>query len=264
MLKRDYSEMADQFTAICYKRNYITDVIARVDLLNPLTSIDTALPPAWTAVIARYFPIAEPRETFEQKINVDIAADKAETTKTKFMDWQFHGRERTKTLSISPKAIYINYKSYNSSDEIRREFEEILSAICSTASPVMASRFGLRYINSIAIPLGHPLDWTPFLKGNLISVFDFPPTEDRPFLSRVFHSMEIAHDDYNLSFRFGMHNPDYPAPIRQKIFTLDFDAYAASIYELRDIIPLFEKLRIPIQTYFEASITPQLRELMNA
>jgi len=60
-----------------------------------------------------------------------------------------------------------------------------------------------------------------------------------------------------------MHNPDYPAPIKQKIFVLDLDAFkegTLSFEEVNDIIP---KLHQNIESLFEKAITPSLRGRMN-
>jgi len=60
-----------------------------------------------------------------------------------------------------------------------------------------------------------------------------------------------------------MHNPDYPARIRKKIFILDYDAYTTSLLtreEIRQSLPIFHD---QIEQLFEKSITGRLREIMN-
>jgi uncharacterized protein (TIGR04255 family) len=69
---------------------------------------------------------------------------------------------------------------------------------------------------------------------------------------------------FNLRYRLGMHNPDYPARIRQKVFVLDLDAYTQSAVDLRGVGCLLDDFHATIQRYFELSITDRLRSLMNA
>lgn len=90
--------------------------------------------------------------------------------------------------------------------------------------------------------------------------FEVPDTQP----VRNFHNMEFKYDDFNLRFQFGMHNPDYPAAIRQKIFILDFDAYFQGAFENNQMPAMLDNFHNAIQTLFERSITDNLRERMNA
>jgi uncharacterized protein (TIGR04255 family) len=94
-------------------------------------------------------------------------------------------------------------------------------------------------------------------------MFEFPPEVDRPALSRVFHNLELSLDAFNLVYRLGMHNPDYPARIRQKVFVLDLDAYTQSLVNIKDVAHLLDDFHGAIQRYFERSITDNFRRVMN-
>jgi len=61
-----------------------------------------------------------------------------------------------------------------------------------------------------------------------------------------------------------MPNPDFPAPIKQKIFTLDLDASYQSLQEQVEISTNLDKFHDKIQSLFEMSITANLREILNA
>ena len=57
-----------------------------------------------------------------------------------------------------------------------------------------------------------------------------------------------------------MHNPDYPAKIKKKIFVLDYDAFFTGILKQHEIEDYIKKCHRIIQQQFENSITPELRE----
>jgi uncharacterized protein (TIGR04255 family) len=89
-------------------------------------------------------------------------------------------------------------------------------------------------------------------------MFTYQVTDAEP--SRIFHNFEVVFSDlgFNMRFQFGLHNPDYPAPIRQRMFVLDFDAYCQGMIEPSDIPTVLDKYHAEIQRLFERSITTKL------
>jgi len=59
-----------------------------------------------------------------------------------------------------------------------------------------------------------------------------------------------------------MHNPDFPAPIKKKIFILDYDAYYDGFVERTEVETRLTLFHDKIQDLFEWSIQPKLREIM--
>lgn len=59
-----------------------------------------------------------------------------------------------------------------------------------------------------------------------------------------------------------MHNPDFPAPIRKKIFVLDYDAYCEGLQDMEDIKKNIDVFHDKIENLFEENITKKLREKM--
>ena len=86
--------------------------------------------------------------------------------------------------------------------------------------------------------------------------------DDRKAICRAFHVLESKFDDASLRFQFGLFNPDYPAPIRQRVFTLDYDMYSNLIMEQRELLPKLDEFHEKLSSAFESIITDQLRELM--
>jgi len=254
--------MSDPFAGISYRKNFLKEVIARVDLLNPLPGADVALPPALTELVVRNFPIPEPREAVRREVQIGPAGVASSEEKVK--EWHFHGKDRTKTLTIGRDVLLVRYTTYQTYEIVREGFIRIVDQVAKLFPGVQSSRVGLRYVNTIEIQEANPTDWSAYLAPALLSLFQFPPERDRAALSRVFHNIEVALDACNLRYLLGMHNPDYPAPIRQKAFVLDLDAYTQSAADIGGVGPLLDGFHAIIQRYFEQSITERLRSVMNA
>lgn len=220
------------------------------------------MPPTLSELVVEAFPIPEPRDSVERQ--VEIGPEGVKSVEERFKEWRFHGKERTKTLTITRHAVFVQHTSYQTYELVKDEFVRILNRVSDLFHGVQSKRVGLRYISSIDIKNANPTDWSAYIVPELLSVFQFPPKADRIALSRVLHNIELAFDAFNLRYVFGMHNPDYPARIRQKIFILDLDAYAASVVDIREIPRLLDDFHTTIQRYFEQSITTELRRVMNA
>jgi len=247
--------------AICYKRNFLTEVIARLDFVSPVAGIASELPKALSAGLLRYFPIGEPQPMFTQKIQV-LPTAVAEPPKKEFTQWNFFGMRREKRAVLTPNFLFVSFNTYETYEKLRAEFLAILTPFFQGFPDAQPSRMGLRYINSLSFDLKNPLKWDGYLNRKLLSLFSFPIPGAEP--ARVFHNLEVAYPDFSLRFQFGMHNPDYPAPIRQSVFVLDFDAYHQGLIAASDVQSLLDKFHSAIQSLFEQAITPALREVLNA
>ena len=56
--------------SICYKRNFLTEVITRIDLVSPLPNLEKELPKDISKVALVSFPIDEPKPAFTQDLIV--------------------------------------------------------------------------------------------------------------------------------------------------------------------------------------------------
>jgi len=254
--------MSDPFAGICYGKNFLKEVIARVDLLNPLPGVEVSLPAPLTEHAISAFPIPEPREAVKREVQIGPQGV-ASSSEERFKEWLFHGKERTKTLTIGRQVVLVQYKTYQTYEIVKAEFIGILDRVAEFFEGVQSSRVGLRYVNTIELAETNPTDWSAYIAPKPLSLFEFPPEADRKALSRVFHNLELAFDTFNLRYRLGMHNPDYPARIRQKVFVLDLDAYTQSAVGIREVGRLLDEFHATIQQYFEKSITDKLRSIMN-
>lgn len=253
--------MAYEFEPVCYKKNFLKEVIVRVDLLSPMNNVAKELPGELSDIASKTFPIAEPREAINREVNFGLEG--VATTENKFMEWRFHARDRTKTLTITQNSFFIRYTSYKTYDVVKDDIVKFVDCVDTLFPGTRVSRIGLRYINAIELKGPGPTRWSPYIASRLLSSFSFPLSGDRAALSRVFHNIEFAFDSFNLRFLFGIHNPDYPARIRRKIFILDYDAYAHSEETLPAVGSLIDNFHAKIQQYFEHSIKDKLRSIMD-
>jgi uncharacterized protein (TIGR04255 family) len=245
---------------ICYKRNFLTSVIARMDFPSQVPEIARVFPKPLLEIILPEFPIQEPQVTIEHSLQIaDLQVKHRQINQG--MKWNFYGKDREKTLTITPNALLVSWTKYKSYADLKSQFLAVALRFLEHFENVQVSRFGIRAINEISLSEPLPLDWSKYLNPHLLHLFSF--TNEPDVLSRVFHNMEFNFGEFSLRFQFGMHNPDYPARIIRKIFVLDLDAYHQGILDRGDITDLCDKLHKSMQKYFELSITDGLRGIMN-
>lgn len=153
--------------------------------------------------------------------------------------------------------VHKHYESYKIFSE---NFFTIIEPLLSL-HPIQLRRFGLRFVNHIEFDKGETFSWSRYLNKNLLCIFNIP--SNKKLIARAFHNLELNFGDYNMRFQYGMHNPDYPACIKKKIFILDFDSYYAGILEKDDLKSYFSKFHSSIQEMFEYSITDNYKTILN-
>ncbi len=243
-----------------YLKTYLTQVIARVDCASPVTAASAPLPGDLAAQALKRFPIAEPRKGLARELQISDTG--VSTKESEITEWRYHGKEREKTLTIAPAAVFVEYSRYSTFDALKTDFLSVVRLFLSSFPEARASRLGLRYINNISLDNGNPLDWAPYLSPSLLCILRIPP--DQSLITRAFHNLELGLPGFSLRFQYGIHNPDYPAHIRRRTFVLDFDAYYQGLIEPTEIANLLESFHSKIGEMFEEAITDKLRETMNA
>lgn len=257
--------MQDQ-GSICYTKNFLTNVILRIDFLSPIKQIDTSLHSELGGIILKHFPIKEPRaaakEEYQIKSNIKEPTQFI-STKTTYTEWNFYGTNREKQLRITPEYFYITYIKYSTYEILREEFSEVSKMFFKNYPDALPNRLGLRYINEIEIQETDPLDWNRHINANLLGVVNLRYPNCEP--TRIFHNYEMLcnPEKFKLRFQYGLFNPDYPAAIKRKTFILDYDAYNEGAIEPNEINQNIDTYHNKIQELFENNITTELREKMN-
>ncbi|MFA0821547.1 MAG: TIGR04255 family protein [Methanomethylovorans sp.] len=246
-----------------YAKNFLTNVIVRVDFLNEI-DLDDKIPIEISKQIMEFFPISEPKKLIGRTVKFNPVEKKMEfegedSTAT---EWHFHGKHRTKSLILTSKSFVIIYTVYDSFETLKSEFMSIFKIISDVfTKDLQINRFGLRYVNEINLNESNPMDWKKYINDNLLQAFDF--SSDNGVIARLLNNIAFNFDDIILNFNSGMHNPDFPAPIRKKIFVLDYDASYIGLIDFDEIEDSLIRFHSKIEEMFELSIKPPLREIMN-
>lgn len=243
---------------IQYKRNFLTQVIVRIDFASPITIPKSGLKTSSMRKIAENFPIPEQRIAATRHIAVSESG--VNETVAEKREWHFFGKNREKKLVITDDALFIEYKTYSSFVRLKDDFAVALEAFYKQFPETSIKRLGLRYVDKIEVPDGPPFDWSPYFEPHLLATFTL--ADDPKTLSRVFNVVEFNYGDTHLRFQFGMPNPDYPAPIRQKQFILDYDAYCTLLLSRDELDRYLDQFHEKIKSSFEEVITDDLRKLM--
>lgn len=176
------------FDDVRYKRNFLKQVIARIDFLSPLASIATALPAELSKAVLERFPLSEPQQAIARELQ--ISQKEVATKQSAFTRWLFHGREREKTFTIEPGATLIEHRRYTTYEDLRADFVTLIAKQCESFKDAQPSRLGLRYINVIELKEGDPLNWSDYFDPRMLCLLEFTPAPDRKYLTRIFHNIE--------------------------------------------------------------------------
>ena len=142
-------------------------------------------------------------------------------------------------------------------EQLKEDFIAVINELFNHFPKIKGRRLGFRYIDVIDLDEADPTDWDQYILPDLnknISIID-----DKKTLSRIFHVIEFNYGDSNMRFQYGMLNPDFPASIKKKVFTLDFDMYTNNILEKEDIGDLLDKFHEKLIDSFEEVIIDPLR-----
>lgn len=245
----------------CYKTNYLTDVVARIDFVVPVGGFERTLPSELSNVASKAFPIAEPVDVIGVEFQIGKEGEKPNQTRQK--EWQFHGKQREKLLAISSQSIYVIYKKYATYEAVKTEFAAIVRTAAKQLPEMMVKRFGLRYVNKITSEGSTKLStFSGMIAPELLASAKF--FKDPKKLTRLFHVAELKYGDVDLRYQFGFPNPDYPAAMKRPEFIIDLDGYVQVSHELNESLQYMDAAHDIIQGLFESSITNALRKKMMA
>lgn len=243
-----------------YNKNFITEAIIRIDFKTQILELKNSISDELDRNILRFFPQKESKNSFSEELILNPNSSVVERKKSEFKEWNYYANNNTKRLCITKDFIFISFKQYITYEDFIENFIEILKLLVQNYDSFSCRRFGMRYINNIKTE-GNPTDWNDYINDSLTSVFNIKP-EGSEF-TRIFQIVELSDGDIKTKFQFGMHNPDYPAIIKQKVFVLDFDSYKVGEMNLDDLEAIIPETHNIIERLFENSIKQPLKDLMN-
>lgn len=124
------------------------------------------------------------------------------------------------------------------------------------------TRVGLRYVNQVKPGNGDPLDWGDLIAPALVDATIGIAGDQTRRISKSFHELRLTHEDYRMTVRFGLHNEDFPNPVAQREFILDFDCSSAGLTEAVDVPEVLRRFHRAAEVEFERSIGEGLRRDM--
>lgn len=242
-----------------YNNDFLDKVLVRVDFDSPLIIAESGPDKRIYEAIKERFPKTEVKKIEGQKLF--ISPEQTQTQKIESKQWHYYGKNREKELVIATEFMYIQYNIYELYETLYDDFNSVLTAIYESYSDVHIKRLGLRYIDHINISDNTTAtDWGKYLKPELCAIFDV--ADDKKTIARAFHILEFNYGDDFLKFQYGMHNPDYPAPIKKKLYTLDFDMSTSKIMDKKEVLDSLGRFHDKLNDSFEEVITEELRLLM--
>lgn len=245
-----------------YKKNFITNVIFKVNFPKILNLSEQKPPTKLQKIINEGFPGLEVNRIphIDTRIMKDSTLDIKGTTK---ILWIFSNRGKTKKIEINQESLAIEYAKYENFTEFFQTIKFIFKKFIDLYNIKIINRLGLRYINQIKLETGNPLDWNNLINQSLFFVSKkFVKANYRNYISRSMHLLEINEEEYKLRFQFGMHNSEYPSPINRKEFILDYDCMSKEEMEIREVPNKVKMFNTIIYEWFESSIMNDLREEM--
>jgi uncharacterized protein (TIGR04255 family) len=244
-----------------YERPFLKQVIVRIDCIAPFREHNKPLPKKLTGPILKLFPILEQKVFTIHELEIKLGETPV-TKQAQGTDWYFYGKEREKHVCIGVGHMYIAYDRYDSFDSLKGEFLRTAEVLLDTYKEIQVNRLGLRYINNIELNSNDVFEWSVYLNKNLLSIFSMLEPRDKSIICRAFHNLTMNYGEFTLKFQYGMHNPDYPAPIRKKLFTLDLDAFSHGPQSVDEIRENLDRFHEKIEDLFENCISDELRTTM--
>lgn len=252
--------------AICYNKNFINQVIVRVDFLKLISNEVISSAPFVQSII-EYFP----RRGKEQILRFNtvglaitpekmkISADNPQTVDGRQIEYTSESGKNK--VVVSNQYIIFTIKEYHSFEKHFKCIKDIVGRLFEEETTI-ASRTGIRFINMYE-PQKITIRKKYFSSDVAAAIMSSKHLKDEPNMLRSMHFNEYRFDNMILNFRFGMFNPDYPETIKTNAFVLDFDCFTNSnIDNTPEIVQCILDGHTHIQELFERKITDLMREEM--
>jgi len=238
-----------------YKRDYLTNVICRIDFIDRL-NLSTDQINRLKDDISEDFP--NMKDIDVSFIEVMMSSEEDRTIRKKGKVYEFaHGGN---LVRIEPEFLVFEFKQYTGFDQFRKLVKKVLNSLDLPNNSVRSKSMGLRYINQIRLDEGDPFDWSGLIVDSLV-----PNTvymKNKNVLSRSLGWVDLTYDDFYARFHYGMFNSEHPNPIARKEFVLDFDCYTKDEPDLSDVLTVLDRFHEKIKEMFECSILDDLRQIM--
>ena len=239
-----------------YTRNFLANVVCRADF--PLNlRLGSERPIDFQERLASAFPKAS--EGVILQLEVPGGVPQNITLKQPVIRWEFFARDMSSRVTLQRDFLSVETNKYQDFKQFWKLFEIPFQPLRDTYNPPVITRLGLRYQNYLPLEPGDADGWVGYLDPSLVEHLKF---EHGKVLTQDSHSLQLDSGEIHINFKYGVHNPDYPGPSRQRQFTLDIDCYIRDDIELDDVAKRLKDLNEEATDVFERSVGESWRELM--
>ena len=247
-----------------YQNNFITNFIIKLDFYNDTKEFATEIPADIVNVIKENFPRVQPTRVLESSL--EVSETKTSRQDVNFPQWIYTDNKNQNKIVINKKYISIESITYESFKKIEDLFHPLLEKIFNIPN-IQVSRVGIRYINQLRKhrnffnDINKISDWKKYINSDLISNISFI---DEFNTSNLISSIEMNYDGFMVRFKYGINNINYPLPIKEPNFILDYDGFTTNlITSMEDFKEMEENIHTKIEELFEKSINEELRNVLD-
>jgi len=244
-----------------YKRNFIKRVIFRVDFEKEFDKFKDDIPDELKSQLSNELINKEIRIIKEERI-IESSPRSISSITVENKEINFISEDKSKRIAMSKTFFYSEFTKYSSFKNFFLVVSPIISYLKDQQRDFPVKRIGLRFTDDINLKEKNIFNWDKYLNKKLVSNLNW--FNNKIQYMRTLNILEFIYKGSNVVFQYGMINPDYPSPIKKKIFLLDIDTVRKGQLKIDDIDDIAKELhKIQIQL-FNSSITKVMKNYLNA
>ncbi len=240
---------------VLYKKNFLTNVIIRIDF-NPIHALASDASPAMDSL--SIFPHKKQQEGEEVEVMFSNTGQSINRRLNRV--WEYATDDRKRIVNIASTFLSIEYRegSYTKFQDASILINDIWSEFARKYSINEVGRVGLRYINEVECTDGDTFDLSGWLDDTFASSIKTGFKDGfRPV--RSMHQIRLKKEAITVLMNYGMFNSEYPNPIAKKEFVIDIDCFILGEISFNHISKNLNDLNKISEEIFEDSIGSKLR-----
>ena len=239
-----------------YSKNFLSNVIFRLDY-HPILVLREKISPQFQESVRVHMPLLQEQKGFEYRAEIKDGAP--EGNAVPLSSWILLDKEERFKLTLNYSFLAIEDARYSSLEDYLKTIQLVTQAFLASYEKPEFTRIGLRYVNTINLENGNPLDWSEYIADYLTCSLD-GLVHNKQYLSRTMGQYVLNPGDHQIVWNYGIFNPEYPAKISRRQYILDYDCYSQDVSS--DITQQVRDFNVAILALFESSIREPLRALM--
>lgn len=235
------------------RKSSLTKVIFRLDFQKEISFSKEFIDELGSSIKDSY-----PELKTDERVLFSLTIESSGKTTKEKRDkiYRLTNKDTGNTIVLEPDSLAVDLSTYSRFSDLQSLVGELIRKVGPQIGEMKLRRIGLRYINEIKMPEGHPLDWTEFINENLVSNLRF--VEKRNDLSRAMTVLEFAGEEFRMRFQYGLFNSEYPNPIAKREFVLDYDCYLQEEFLLSDVSNYVSRFHAEIMKTLRESVSDGL------